>query len=32
MPVFLTHIVDDLLPALIAEININIGHGDSFGI
>ena len=32
MPIFLTDVINDLLPALIAEININIGHGHTLGI
>ena len=32
LPVFAVHIIDNLLPPLIAEIYINIGHRDTLGI
>ena len=30
--VFLVHIVDDLLPALVAEVHVEIGHAHPFGV
>ena len=31
-PIFPAHIVNHLLPSLEAEVNVNIRHGDTFGI
>ena len=31
-PVFLHHVLDDLFPAVLAEVNVDIGHGDAFRV
>ena len=32
LAIFSNHIIDDLLPSFVAEVDINIGHADTLGI
>jgi hypothetical protein len=31
-PVFLDDVVDDLLPALVAKVDVKVGHGNALGV